>query len=573
LKSLSYFLLTLILVLITSFSGLLNTPFYTRGEPREALVAKQMIHTGNWILPRRYGERLATKPPLLHWSIATVYTIADKATAGLARVPVVFFSIAAILLLFNFVKSERSAGEAFTVCLCLILSAEWSRAAHAARVDMLLASSLCLAWISYFRWYKNNFIGFPFFFTTCLILAVLSKGPVALVLPATTTGIFLFLRSTLNYHAYLKTGLVFTLAIFCSALWYVSAYAQGGAEFLELVYDENIARFTGTMKGGKDPHEHGVLYLYGTLIIGLFPWSVVYFESLLKSTSRFKSQLNTFDFKSQIKVLPRNFMIWISKLKDIDLYAFLIIAVTIIFFSFPSSKRSVYLLPLYPFAAIFIGRSIFAVPKLTNLISSALQKVLFIGGLIIALIFSLLAFLPVVSLFPANYQHSLEIIVSELNGVSSLCLLAFLFFTIYLLVFISKIKNHKITIFYYLVLTILLQALILPAYAKAVSAEYDSSQIKHLIDQENKLYSYSTEYYEIAFYADLDIKLIWDNDVPQQIKSGAIVLLQKKKIEQFKKLLPINLEVKQIYESKGGIRKLSDILIVCEITDNTKQIL
>src|SRR6266446_3892204 len=47
--------------------GLGKAPFHTKGEPREALVVWEMTHGGGWILPRRNGVELPSKPPLFHW--------------------------------------------------------------------------------------------------------------------------------------------------------------------------------------------------------------------------------------------------------------------------------------------------------------------------------------------------------------------------------------------------------------------------------------------------------------------------------------------------------------------------
>ena len=44
------------------------TIFYTKGEPREAIVALSMLESGNWILPVNYGTDIAYKPPFFYWS-------------------------------------------------------------------------------------------------------------------------------------------------------------------------------------------------------------------------------------------------------------------------------------------------------------------------------------------------------------------------------------------------------------------------------------------------------------------------------------------------------------------------
>ena len=60
------------LCVVSLFLFLGNKLFHTKGEPREALVAQAMINDNNWTLPITNGVDMAYKPPLFHWSIATI---------------------------------------------------------------------------------------------------------------------------------------------------------------------------------------------------------------------------------------------------------------------------------------------------------------------------------------------------------------------------------------------------------------------------------------------------------------------------------------------------------------------
>ena len=44
-------------------------------EPRFALVAKQMVESGNWLFPHRGSELYSDKPPLFMWTQAAAYTL------------------------------------------------------------------------------------------------------------------------------------------------------------------------------------------------------------------------------------------------------------------------------------------------------------------------------------------------------------------------------------------------------------------------------------------------------------------------------------------------------------------
>src|SRR6516225_2754259 len=61
--------------LVLFFTGLGSVPFYTRGEPREALVAREMVRTGEWLVPSRPEGELTRKPPLFYWVAASALAL------------------------------------------------------------------------------------------------------------------------------------------------------------------------------------------------------------------------------------------------------------------------------------------------------------------------------------------------------------------------------------------------------------------------------------------------------------------------------------------------------------------
>ena len=65
-------LLLAVACLVAYGSGLGDVAFYTRGEPREGLVVREMLRTGAWIVPRRPEGEIARKPPLYYWLAAPV---------------------------------------------------------------------------------------------------------------------------------------------------------------------------------------------------------------------------------------------------------------------------------------------------------------------------------------------------------------------------------------------------------------------------------------------------------------------------------------------------------------------
>src|SRR5438093_12671414 len=48
----------------------IGSDVYQGGEAREGLVAREMLRTGDWILPLWNGSVVPSKPPLFHWLAA-----------------------------------------------------------------------------------------------------------------------------------------------------------------------------------------------------------------------------------------------------------------------------------------------------------------------------------------------------------------------------------------------------------------------------------------------------------------------------------------------------------------------
>jgi 4-amino-4-deoxy-L-arabinose transferase-like glycosyltransferase len=77
-------LLLLALATVMIFTGIgLRSP-WPADEPRFAEVAREMVASGQWLIPTRGGEFYPDKPPIFMWSIALFYWL----TGNLKVLPV-----------------------------------------------------------------------------------------------------------------------------------------------------------------------------------------------------------------------------------------------------------------------------------------------------------------------------------------------------------------------------------------------------------------------------------------------------------------------------------------------------
>ena len=133
-----WFIALLSVLVLVPFLG--ETIFYSKGEPREAIVAYTMLESGNWILPMNYGVEIAYKPPFLYWTIAVISSVLGGVSEFSARMPSALAFLAMQLVFFSFVAKRKDVKTAFLTSILLLSSFEVHRAAVACRLEMLQVS-------------------------------------------------------------------------------------------------------------------------------------------------------------------------------------------------------------------------------------------------------------------------------------------------------------------------------------------------------------------------------------------------------------------------------------------------
>lgn len=332
------------LFLVIFLSALLTLPwvgraFYSRGEPREALVAQSMVLTGNWISPPAYDGAVPSKPPFSHWLTALVSLPQGEVTESTARLPtavaVILFSIGFYL----FVRRRLSEDNALFCAMILLSFSQWFMTASSCRVDTILSVSLAGGLLALFSWCERKSLWTLLLGIILLSCATLTKGPVGFVLPLAILGFYLWGEERFSLRAVPRlaalVGVIALPVIALSSLWYVAAYLERGDEFLDKVLYENLDRATSSMH--DSPHEHSIPWLLGMFLVGLLPWSPVWLYDGIRNR-RWRLSWASF-----------------SQLERFSLIAVVFITVV---FCIPAGKRAVYLLPAYPFVAILAATSV-----------------------------------------------------------------------------------------------------------------------------------------------------------------------------------------------------------------------
>ena len=339
--------------MILPFLG--ETIFYSKGEPREAIVAYSMLESGNWILPVNYGTDIAYKPPFFYWAIAAVSSLLGGVTEYSSRLPSALAFLAMQLVFFTFIAKRKDVKTAFLASILLLSSFEVHRAALACRVDMVQVSFIVISLCLLFRWDEKGCRGIPWLAVLLMGCATLTKGPVGSIFPCVCIGLYQLLRGRAFWKTFFLLLPVGLLSLIPYAVWAGAAYAQGGQSFLDLVLEENTGRFMGKMS--YDSHENPIWYNFLTVIWGWIPWTLVLLLSLFGLKWKTISWLpEGASFGERIRKAWDKF----RSQSPLQLFTWVVILFIFIFYCIPKSKRSVYLLPIYPFMAVLIAEYLLA---------------------------------------------------------------------------------------------------------------------------------------------------------------------------------------------------------------------
>ena len=361
------------------------TEYQTKGEPRESIVSLSMLETGNWVLPRNNGGEMAYKPPFFHWCVAACSAVQGEVSEGSSRLPSALALIIMTACGFIFFARRKGVEVGILASLIAFTTFELHRAGANCRVDMVLTALTVCALYALFRWYEKGKKGIGWVASAILLmgLGTLTKGPVGSIIPCLVMGLFMLLRGENFFRAFFTLFLFGILSLIPYALWFYAAYNQGGQEFLDLMYEENIGRMTNTM--GYESCVHPWPYNIQSVVLGFLPWTLMLVLSLFFLKYR-KPSLSPANWWTSLRT-------WWNRQDMVSQYA-LTAAVTIfVFYCIPQSKRSVYLMPLFPFASYFVAQYILWM-------SRHARKVMYLYGSIL----SVLSIVLVVAFFVLKLQ-------------------------------------------------------------------------------------------------------------------------------------------------------------------------
>jgi 4-amino-4-deoxy-L-arabinose transferase-like glycosyltransferase len=305
-------------------------PLYTKGEPREAVTVFDIVHGGGVILPRRAGVEIPSKPLLMHWMAALVSLVAGGVNEFTVRLPSAGLAIAGVIVCYFYVRRLFDNVTALIAALILATTFQYLQAGTGARVDMTLTFFMEVAFFEFILMAEGLTRRRMLLYVT-IALAILTKGPIGLILPGLVALIWIAAEKRWNLlrRMSLVRGAIVVLVL--AGGWYLAALIEGGPDFFrKQVLAENLLRFTG---GGNfhEGHIHPFYYMELALLAGFMPWTILLPIVGVEAA------------RAPLTLDPR--------FKFIGIW----FAAVLIFYNIPQSKRGVYLLCMYPAFATLVA--------------------------------------------------------------------------------------------------------------------------------------------------------------------------------------------------------------------------
>lgn len=310
-------------------------------EPRFALAAKQMVESGNWLIPHRGTELYSDKPPMFMAMQAAAYKLIGNWRIAFL-LPSLLAALGTLFLVYDLGRRLWTHRIGLWAAIAVLATFQFVYQAKRAQIDPLVTFFITLANYGLLRHFLLG-PNWRAYWLGCFAagLGVISKGvgilALFMVLP------FLFARWRRWQHLpefpgsalrWLGGALAFLAAI---GLWIVPlliALATSDSPELQAYTQDILFRQTAGRYANSWAHEHPPWYFIEVIAFAWLPLTIAI-----------------------IGAFPR----WIERLRARDARILLPLAwvvIVLVFFSIPTGKRDMYILPALPWVALLVAPSL-----------------------------------------------------------------------------------------------------------------------------------------------------------------------------------------------------------------------
>ncbi len=329
------FLCLLVFASILFLTGLGRRHLWDSDEPRVAGITAGMAGSGDWVVPKLNGRPFLEKPPLYYWIAAPIFNILGGSTYSV-RIPSALAAIGGVLLIFILARKMGFSNlSAFVSGLVLATSVQYWGLGRHCLIDMTLCLFTTGAMVCFFiavRSQRRQLL-WAAGFAISLACAILTKGLVGLAIPLSALAIWLVVTRNFSLRSWLILSAGSILSFIPAGIWF---WRLCGQLSFETAYQAILANNFGRFSGGYAQHAEPFYYYF------------------LKSPP---------DFLPWLFFVPIAFVFHVREIRrrgkdSPSLFAIMWFFIPSLLLLLSAGKRTLYMLPLFPAAALFIGQAV-----------------------------------------------------------------------------------------------------------------------------------------------------------------------------------------------------------------------
>ncbi len=308
------------------YLGYLSRPDnFTSREVRTVICAREMIASGNYLIPTLSGEPRFRKPPLPYWLISLTTQLNNgRITNTSSRIPSVISGMFVLLLTWWWalqLKADGNPKPALLSPLILGMIPLFFLDVRSSEAEILLCFFILSA--SYFFWKASTTseISGKYLLLAYLFIAggVLTKGPLALIMPLLP---YIMIRKKSFFKEWKWHAIGLMLAAIPVGVWVLAVYAYYPESIRIFIKELFVKRFGGDAKHAEP------FYYYLILLLAQF---IVFIPILFSAVQ--KTFKNKPEYRFNLYFILLN-LFWLSVM---------------------SSKQRHYVIPVLPHLSIVLG--------------------------------------------------------------------------------------------------------------------------------------------------------------------------------------------------------------------------
>ncbi len=297
-------------------------------EDEYTLVNREMVEEGAWIFPTVNGTPYSIKPPFFNWLGSGISVLAGGVTEGTSRMPSPIFALIGLYVVYGLGRMLYGRRAGFLAALVLAATPLYIEFARWTQINMISTVLLSITFLLFWWGYTNERRRTRAYLLMYIPvgIGILNMGLVNVAMPTIVLGSFLVISRDWKHIFRLKPiqGVLIALAI--AAPWYAIVSTRPG-------YAENLLFVTNlTRYFGKFAHARPWFYYLKTTLPYFLPFALLLPGAII-------AFIREKDREEKRRLLFP--IVWAVSL--------------FIFFSASRTKRSEYMLPIFPAMALLAG--------------------------------------------------------------------------------------------------------------------------------------------------------------------------------------------------------------------------